>query len=253
MIRTTMITLLVGAMSATALFGADEVRVGGGGASMATVFRPVKAHFEKDTGGIMVIAQSTPKNGLIDLLNGTVDIATAAVPFDSMVKGAEKEGVKVDTALLESRVVAKNRTVLLVHPSNPVQALTKEQVKGIFTGKIVSWKEVGGSDTPILVAWGKLTPGQNAQFSKIILDGEPVLKDIIDTTDYFGIKDTVAATPEAIGIDPFALGVDGTVKTIATEPPLSSDVIVVTKGKPTAKVQKLLSYVSGAGTKYIIK
>ena len=253
MVRSILLASLICVMSGTVVVGAEEIKIGGGGASVATVFKPVKAHFEKDTGLIMVIAQSTPKNGLIDLLNGSVDMATAAVPLDSMIKGAEKEGLKVEIAALESRVIAINRTVLLVHPSNPVQTLSKEQVKGIFTGKIVSWKEVGGSDTPILVAWGKLTPGQNAQFSKILLDGEPVLKDVIDTTDYFGIKDTVAATPEAIGIDPFALGVDGTVKTNPTEPPLNAEVIVVTKGKPTAKVQKLLSYISGSGNKYIIK
>ena len=251
--RTIVGALVALVLSATALYAADEIKVGGGGASIATVFKPVKPHFEKDTGSILVISQSTPKNGLIDLMDGTVDVATAGVPLEAMIKGAEKEGVKVNAAALESKVVAVNRTVLLVHPSNSVQALTKEQVKGIFTGKFVNWKEVGGSDSPILVAWGKLTPGQNAQFSAKILDGEAVMKDIIDTTDYFGIKDTVAATPEAIGIDPFALGADGTVKVILTEPALNADIIVVTKGKPSAKAQKLISYVTGAGSKYIIK
>ncbi len=240
-------------MSGTAAFGVDEVKVGGGGASIATVFKPLKPYFEKDSGITMVIAQSTPKNGLIELINGTVDIATSAVPLESMIKGAEKDGVKIDMAALETTVVARNRTILLVHPSNPLKALSKDQVKGIFTGKITSWKDVGGSDTPILVAWGKLTPGQNAQFSKIILDGEPVMKDVIDTTDYFGIKDTIANTPEAIGIDPFAVSIDGTVKAVSIDPQLNSDVIVVTKGKPSAKVQKLLAYINGSGNKYIIK
>lgn len=239
--------------SAVAAFGADEVKVGGGGASIATVFKPLKPHFDKESGMTLVLAQSTPKNGLIDLVNGVVDVATAAVPLESMIKGAEKDGVKVDPAAIKTTVLAKNRTVLFVHPTNPVQKLSKEQIKGIFTGKIVSWKEVGGSDTPILVAWGKLTPGQNAQFSKEMLDGEPVTKDVVETTDYKGIKETVAATPEAVGIDPYALSVDGTVKAIVTEPEMVSDIIAITKANPSPKAQKILSYVSGEGSKHIIK
>jgi phosphate transport system substrate-binding protein len=234
-------------------FGAEEIKVGGGGASIATVFRPLKPHFDDAVGITMVIAQSTPKNGLMDLANGTVDLATGAVPLDAMLKGAEKEGVKIDPATLTATQIAKNRTVIFLHPGNRVNSLSKAQLKGIFTGKISNWNEVGGADTPILVAWGRLTPGQNAQFSKEILDGEPVLKEVIETTDYFNIKETVAATPEAIGIDPFALSLDGTVKAIGTTPELLSDIIVVTKGKPSAKVEKLISYLKGPGNKYIIK
>lgn len=37
-------------MSGTAAFGVDEVKVGGGGASIATVFKPLKPYFEKDSG-----------------------------------------------------------------------------------------------------------------------------------------------------------------------------------------------------------
>lgn len=238
---------------AVAALAAEEIKVGGGGASIATVFKPIKPHFEKETGMTMVIGQSTPKNGLVDVVNGSIDVATAAVPLESMIKGAEKDGVKIDPASIEVSVVAKNKTVLFVHPSNPIQKLSKDQIKGIFTGKITNWKEVGGADVPILVAWGKLSPGQNAMLGKVMLDGEPVMKDVIETTDYNGIKETVAATPEAIGIDPYALSVDGTVKPIATEPELVSDIIVITKAKPSLKAQKLLSYVNGVGNKHIIK
>jgi phosphate transport system substrate-binding protein len=233
--------------------GADEIKVGGGGASIATIFKAIEIPFEKASGISLITLQSTPQNGLMDLANGSLDLATGAVPLEAMLKGAEKDGVKIDPMTLEKTVVGKNRTVLLVHPSNPVQSLSKQQIKGIFTGKIVNWKEVGGSDAVILVAWGKLSPGQNAQFTKELLDGEPVTKDALETTDYFGIKDTVAATPEAVGIDPLALGADKTVKVIKTDPPMLSDIIVLTKGKPSPKVQKLLRFIAEQGDRYIAR
>lgn len=225
---------------------AEDIKVGGGGASMATIFQPVKPQFEKATGITVINLQSSPKDGLADLLAGKVEIAAGAVTLDSMVAGVTKDGGKVDPAALVKHEVGTNRTVLFVHPSNTVAKLSKAQLKGIFTGKITNWKDVGGADKEIIVVWGKGTPGQNAQFTQLVLDGEPVAKDVLDSTNYAKIKETVSATPEAIGIDPFGMA-DNTVKVIDSDPLLTSPIIAVTLGKPSPKVQKLLDYVRGEG------
>lgn len=247
-------TIAVMAACALGLFatmaGAEEIKVGGGGAAIAGVFNPIKPHFEKATGINLIVLQSSPKDGLVDLVNGKVDAAVAAVPLESMIKGAEAAGVKADPAKLQREEVGKNRTLLYVHPSNKVEKLTKEQVKGIFTGKIANWKEVGGDDKDIIVVWGKGTPGQNAQLTKEVLDGEAVAKDALESTNYAKIKETVAATPEAIGIDPHGLA-DTSVKVLEQNPEVSSPIITVTMGKPSAKVQKLIDFIRGDGKKYL--
>lgn len=225
---------------------AEEIRIGGGGAAMSTIFLPVKPAFEKATGMTLINLQSTPKDGLIDLSKGKVDAAVAAVTVDSMIAGAAKDGVPVDKASLHVAEVGKNRTVLLVHPSNKVAKLSRSQIKGIFTGTIGNWKEVGGDDREIIVVWGKGTPGQNAQFARDALDGEAVAKDALESGNYAKIKETVAATPEAVGIDPFGMA-DSSVRVIDTDPPLSGSIILVTTGKPSAKVQRLIDYVKGEG------
>ncbi|TGU70777.1 phosphate ABC transporter substrate-binding protein [Geomonas terrae] len=237
-------------LAAAAAYG-EDIKVGGGGASMAAVFAPVKAPFEKATGDTLLVLQSTPKDGLVDLLNGKLDIAAGAVPLESMVSGAEKDGVKVDRARLMVTQVALNRTVIFVHPSNKVAQLSKEQLKGIFTGKISNWKEVGGDDKDIIVVWGKATPGQNAQFKKEILDGAEVAKDILDTTNYVKIKESVAATPEAVGIDPHGLA-DATVKVVES-PALTMPIIAITNGQPSPRAQKVLDYIKGDGQNYVKK
>lgn len=230
---------------------ADEIKVGGGGASMSAVFAPVKAAYEKATGDTLLILQSSPKDGLIDLIKGKVDIATGAVPFESMVAGAEKEGVKVDRGALVTQAVSQNRTAVFVHPSNKVTKLSKDQLKAIFTGKVANWKEVGGDDKDIIVVWGKGTPGQNGQFKREILDGAEVAKDVLETTNYAKIKENVTATPEAIGIDPFGMA-DDAVKVVES-PVLGSPVLVATVGAPSAKVQRLLDFIKGAGSRYLKK
>lgn len=234
----------------TAAYG-EEIKVGGGGASISAIFAPVKAPFEKATGDSLIILQSSPKDGLLDLLKGKLDIASAAVPLQSMLAGAEKDGVSVNKESLVVQEIGANRTAVFVHPSNKVSKLSKEQVKGLFTGKIVNWKEVSGDDKDVIVVWGKATPGQNAQLIREMLDGEQPTKDVLDTTNYAKVKESVSATPEAIGIDPVGLA-DATVKVVET-PLMTSPILAITTGKPSAKVQKLLDYIKGEGSKYVKK
>ena len=233
----------------TAGHAAEEIRISGGGASFADIFDPIKAPFEKATGITMFNLHSSPGDGLGDLAKGKVDVAIGAVPFEGMIAGAEKSGAKVDAAKLVKTVVGTNRTLLYINPANKVSNLTREQVKGIFTGKIVNWKEVGGDDKDIIVIWGKGTPGQNAQFKREVLGGEEVSA-IVETTNYAKIKDAVASTPEGIGIDPHGFA-DASVKTIAIEPALSSSILAITMGEPSPKVKKLYEFISGAGKTYL--
>lgn len=242
-----MAALLTGTSLGLAL--ADELKVGGGGAAMSTIFHPAKPAFEKATGITLINLQSSPKDGLVDLAKGKVEAAVAAVSVDGMIAGAAKDGVAIDKATLQVTEVGKNRVVMFVHPSNKVGTLTKAQVKGIFTGTIGNWKEVGGDDKDIIVVWGKGTPGQNAQFTKEVLDGAAVAKDALESGNYAKIKETVAATPEAIGIDPFGMH-DQSIKVIENDPPVTSPIILVTSGKPSVKVQKLINFVTGEGKQF---
>jgi phosphate transport system substrate-binding protein len=229
---------------------AAELKVGGGGASIASVFNPVKAPFEKATSHNLYLLQSTPKNGLIDLWQGKLDAAVTAVGLDGMIAGADKDGVKIDKAALQVVTVGTNKTVVFIHPSNPVTALSKDQLKGIFTGSIQNWKDVGGKDAPILVVWGKNSPGQNALFNKVIMDGAPLTKEILETTDYKGIKDSVVANPEAIGIDPLGMA-DATVKVIKPNPSADTPILLITKGSPSPAVKQLVDFIAAEGKKYI--
>lgn len=229
---------------------AAEIELGGGGAAIATVITPCKAAFEKATGHNLIILQSTPKEGLKQLWKGDLKVTMSAHALDDMIAGANKDGVKVDKAALQAVELGTNETIVLIHPSNPITNLTNEQMKGLFTGKITNWKDVGGNDAPVLVVWGKNSPGQNALFTKIILDGDKIVPESWETTDYKGIKDAVAAMPEAIGIDPLSM-VDATVKGIKPIPEVSNPVLLVTKGTPSPSVKQLIDFIKTEGKKYI--
>jgi phosphate transport system substrate-binding protein len=234
------------------VFSQEELKIGAGAAPVENILKPIKPYFEKATGIKLQILDYGPKQAMLELEKGVIDAACAGLTFEDWLDLMKKEGVPVrDPASLNFVEIGKDRIVVLIHKDNPVNELSKDQLKGIFTGKITHWKEVGGKDMPIIVVWGKLIPGTNKLFVEKILDGEPVLKEVLETTTAAEIKNIVAITPEAIGIGPLAV-VDGSVKAPKI-PDISRPIILVTKGKPSAKVQKLIDFIKGEGQKYIKK
>lgn len=229
---------------------ANEVKVGAGAAPTENVLKPVSEAFEKATGTRLTIISSGPKNALVDLEKGSLDAAAAGLTFDDWMALMKKEGADVkDPSALQPVTIGKDKIVVLLHKDNPITKLSKEQLKGIFTGRIQNWKEVGGKDNPVIVVWGKLIPGTNSLFVKTMLDGEPVLKDMLETTTAADIRQTVATNPEAIGIGPSAV-VNETVSSPET-PEISRPIILLTTGKPSPNIQKLIDFIKGEGQKYI--
>lgn len=235
-----LIACLLSCVSTIRAFAQEEIRIEGGGAALSHVFAPLKEQFEKTSGIKLTLTMSTPVKGLIALEKGAVDATTAAHPLKNIISGAAKEGVIIDPASLKVVEVALNRLVVLVHKTNKIPRLSKDQLHAIFTGAMTNWKQVEGEDRDVVVVWGKNTPGQNAQFTKEILDGHQVTEKAKFVTDYKSVRDTVAATPGAIGIDPIGF-VSSTINTPEI-PVMTCPIIVVTKGEPSPKVQKLLRY-----------
>jgi phosphate transport system substrate-binding protein len=56
--------------------------------------------------------------------------------------------------------IARDGVAIIVHRDNAVKALTDEQIAAIFTGRVTSWKELGGSAAPISVL--NVEPGYGA-------------------------------------------------------------------------------------------
>ena len=79
------------------------------------------------------------------LLNGEVDLIFSVPISEEQQKAANEAGVTLNAV-----PVAKEGFVFVVNADNPVDALTTQQIKDIYSGKITNWAEVGGKDMPIL-------------------------------------------------------------------------------------------------------
>lgn len=220
---------------------ADEIRIEGGTAAITTVFSPIKEAYESSTNDTLSVVLSDPTKALISLEKGKVDLATLnSFALDDAISKAKAQNVIIDPTTLHATEVATSTLVVFVNKANKVTKLSKEQLKAIFTGKTTNWRELGGNDLPIEVFWGKETTYLNKIFTKTILDGENVTPKATILTNHFKLREEVLKNPAAIVINTSGLI---SPSTKAPEiPTMKLPLLVYTKGAPSAKVQRLLTY-----------
>ena len=91
------------------------------------------------------VVHSTTWGSFKNLLSGDADIIFSTPISAEQQKMADEAGIK-----LEQVPVVKEAFVFVVNAKNPVDALSQQQIKDIYSGKITNWKQVGGSDEPII-------------------------------------------------------------------------------------------------------
>lgn len=79
------------------------------------------------------------------LVNGDVDIFFGSMPSPEQKQLAADAGKE-----LVYTPIGKEAFVFFVSEDNPVDGLTSEQVRDIYSGKISNWRKVGGRNLPIL-------------------------------------------------------------------------------------------------------
>ncbi len=228
---------------------ADEIRLSAGGAPVDSIVKPVTPAFEKATGDRISLIFGGATISFKTMDRGGADVALAGTAFDDLIASLKKESYDIkDKSLYHSEVIGKSVLYIALNKENPLQSLTGDQIKGIFTGKIQNWKEVGGNDEPIMVVVSTQNPATMGAFKKLALTGEDFLKDSLDTPTFAEMTNMITSNPGAIGFGPFSIG-DG--NKLPKIPAYERPVIAITKGKPSAKVSRLLTFITGAGQKYV--
>ena len=113
----------------------------------ATALYPVYAAFAQavfpESDDYVPFHSTVECNGTIDayqrLINGEVDMIFAAAPSQAQLEAAEHAGME-----LHMTPIGSEAFVFFVNSKNPITGLTAEQGRGIYTGAITNWFQVGG-------------------------------------------------------------------------------------------------------------
>jgi phosphate transport system substrate-binding protein len=122
--------------------------------------------FMKNTPSLLVsVTGGGSGTGISALLNGTADIANSSRPMTSSEIGTAKG--KGFTP--KENIVGLDGIAIIVNPSCPVNSLTMEQLKKIFTGEVNNWKAVGGPNQKIMIFTRDSSSGTFAFFQEHVL------------------------------------------------------------------------------------
>ena len=117
---------------------------------------------------LFLMCNNTP-SAYRNLTYGQADMIFCALPSDAQVEEAEKAGVE-----FEYHTILSGGFVFFVNKDNPVDSITQEQLKGIVSGKITNWKEVGGEDEPIVLYQRNEGSGSQTGLYRYVLPKEEV-------------------------------------------------------------------------------
>lgn len=87
---------------------------------------------------------SKTSNAFEELAKGNRDIIFCAQPSEEQKKFAEENGVH-----FKCTPIGREGFVFFVNKNNPVDNLTLDQVKMIYSGEITNWNQIGGPDVQI--------------------------------------------------------------------------------------------------------
>lgn len=114
-----------------------------------------------------IVTTSTTPDAYERLVAGDTDLVFVAQPSNEQRARAGAAGRP-----LQLTPIAREAFVFFVHADNPVDGLTSDQIRAIYTKKIVNWKEVGGRDEPIIPFQRPAGSGSQTALELKVMRGE---------------------------------------------------------------------------------
>ena len=217
-----------------------------------------------------VFEYNNTQGGYELLAEKKTDIFIGAAPSKDQIAFAEK-----NNTTFEYTQIGHEAFVFFIHKDNPVNSLTVDQIKGIYSGKITNWREVGGKNEKIVPFQRNEGSGSQSMLIRFMGDTpiiEPDMQtmvggmgDIIETVADYKNKST------SIGFS-FRFYVEGIIKNpdikmIAVEGvaptkenikggtyPIIAPVYAVTyEGNSNQNVHKLINWITSDEGQYIIE
>jgi phosphate transport system substrate-binding protein len=207
--------------------------------------------FTQKTGIPVKVSVVSSHEAVADLLNGRSDLAGTAEPL------APEER---DAGLLETPF-CKDPMAIVANRECTVKSLTEAQIRGVFSGAISNWKELGGPDRVIL----RIVPGVETaacrNFKRMVMQGKDIKYDILTRRSTMVIEE-VRFHPWSISFIAQGAAHWGRrglqlIKVNGIHPgderyPYYQIFSLVTRGKPTATIQAFTDFARSDQMKTII-
>ena len=169
--------------------------------------------------------------------------------------GMSSRSLLPDEKDLYAVTIAKDAIAIIINPKNPIQNLSMEQVRQVFSGKIKNWREVGPPPHPIVLVSREEGSGTRESFQKFVMGKEEISLESLVQDSNGAIRQVVSSNPYAIGY--ISLGLVNekvrALKISGIEPNLTNieigkytlvrPFLFVFNGQPTGEAKSFLEFV----------
>jgi phosphate transport system substrate-binding protein len=194
-----MLVLVVALLTNVTLFGQEKITVKGSDTMVILAQRWAERYMAAHPDVTIQVTGGGSGTGISALINGATDICNASRPmkgseFDKLKQRYGTRGVEIKCAL--------DGLSVYVNAESPLQEISLEQLKDIYTGKITNWKELGGPNAKIIVYGRENSSGTYVYFKDNVLMG----------ADYTATMQTMpgtAAVVNAVAKDKLGIGYGG--------------------------------------------
>ena len=200
--KSKMIVLFAAVLITTVAFKMSDVniKVKGSDTVLPLSQKEAEVFMKKFPGSKITVIGGGSGVGIAAFLDGTTDIAMSS----RKMKMSEKMKLQDAGKAYKEVVIANDALSVIVAPGNKVSQLTREQLEGIFTGKINNWKEVGGDDEKIIAYSRESSSGTYEFFKEHVLNNKNYGSTILNMPATGAIVQSVSQTKGAIGYIGFA-------------------------------------------------
>ena len=193
------------------------------------------------------------------LIEGKADIIFVAQPSDEELALAADKGVEFDMI-----PIGREAFVFIVNKDNPLDNIAVEQIRGVYSGAITDWSQLGVEGVGPIVAYQRPKNSGSQTALEALMGDTPLMEapqgvvawdmgDIVDTVEYRNLPNAIGYSfrffcTEMMGSDVKLLAVDGVQPTEANirngSYPITSTLYAIRlKGNDNPNVVALLDWI----------
>jgi phosphate transport system substrate-binding protein len=180
-----------------------------------------EAFMRRNPGVVIQVQGGGTGAGVAALLEGRADLGTGSRPL--LPEEVQKLTERHDSLGVSFRC-ARDAVSVFLNPVNPVRDMSLPQLKGLFAGRIQSWREVGGTDAPVRILVRPPNSGTYQLFRELVLDEEPYAERATTLPTTAAVVDTVRKEPAAVGYGGIAFAPDLVHCAVGGQPPTPASV-----------------------------
>ena len=239
---------------------AGNISINGSTTVLPIAQKTAEAYMKEHPDTKISISGGGSGNGIKALIDKTTDIANSS----RAIKKEEMDQAKAKGSDPMEFVVAYDCIVPVVHTSNPLKNITVDQLKALYKGEIRNWKEIGGSDKPVVIISRDTSSGTYEVWEEKVMKKERVFPGALLQASNGAIVQAVSKNPNAIGY--IGLGyIDNSVKMLSVNGitgskettlnktfPVSRPLYMYTPVKPAGEIKKFMDFmISNKGQKLV--